>query len=106
MADIPRLAIPFRIVNGSAAVLEQDSDAEVAQCAEVVVRYRPGDREAAPDFGVPDQTHRQGGADLIVVADRIELWEPRVHALVDSLGFDLTGLAQRLQVRVGRGPRA
>lgn len=106
MADIPHLALPLRIVNGQAAVVEQDSDAEVLQCVEVVARYRPGDRVAAPDFGVPDQAHQQRGADLVTVADRIELWEPRVRALATSLGFDETGLAQRVLLTAGRAPGA
>jgi hypothetical protein len=102
MTDIPRLALPFRVVAGRAATIEQDSDGEVLQCVDTIVRYRPGDREAAPDFGVPDQAHRQGGADLVTVADRVELWEPRVHALATSLGLDVMGLAQRVQIRAGR----
>lgn len=106
MPEIPRLALPFRVAGGRAAVVEQDSDQEVLQCVETVMRYRPGDRVAAPDFGVPDQAHQQGGADLVTVADRIEVWEPRVQSLAESLGFDQLALSQRVLVRAGRSAGA
>lgn len=107
MADpIPQhLALPFRIVGTRAVAVDQDSDAEILQSVEVLMRYRPGDREAVPDFGVPGQAHRQGGADLVTVAERVELWEPRVRAVAESMGLEVGGLLQQVRVKVQAAPQ-
>lgn len=102
MAEIPHLALPFRVERGRAAVVEQDSDEDVEQCVEAVLRYRPGERPEAPDFGTPDQTHRQGGADLQELADAVSRWEPRAHAVARDAGTDELGMAQRVQIAIDR----
>lgn len=77
----PRLAIPLRFAAGRAATVEQDSDADVLQCVETIARYRVGQRPELPEFGIPDQSHRQGGADQAAIADAVLRWEPRVERL-------------------------
>jgi hypothetical protein len=100
--EVPQLAVPFRIERGRALVVEQDSDAEVMQCVEAVLRYRPGHRLDLPEFGTRDQAHRQGGASMVELADAVERFERRVHATASEQGTDSMGLVQRVAVKVGR----
>jgi hypothetical protein len=99
---VEHLALPLRIVGARMAYLAQDTDADVAQCCEVVARYRPGVRLDDPDFGLPDQAHQQGGADLAEIASVLQAHEPRAAVAAESLGTDPLGLAQRVLVRAGR----
>jgi phage baseplate assembly protein W len=92
---------PFQIVNGRAGTVEQDSPEDVLQCVETIMRFRRGQRPDAPDFGVPDQAHRQGGADPAEVLDAIERFEPRAHRVAAELETDLAGLMQIVRVRLG-----
>lgn len=101
MPDTPRLALPFRVVGRRAVVVEQDSEAEILQCVESVLSYRRGQLAYDPDFGAPDQAHRQGGVDLAGLADPVERIEPRAHDLAASVGTDLLGLTQRVGISVG-----
>lgn len=95
------LRFPFQVVNGKVGTVEQDSAEDVLQCVETIMRFRRGQRADAPDFGVPDQAHRQGGADVAEVLDTIERFEERAHRLAADLETDLAGLAQIVRVRVG-----
>lgn len=81
MADItnPHFRVPF-FVGKSVAAVEQDSDEEVRQCVEAVVRTEVGTRIERPEFGIFDPTFQEfpGGVDEIAAA--VEEWEPRVRA--------------------------
>lgn len=100
--EVPHLAVPFRIERGRAVVVDQDSEAEVLQCVEAVLRYRPGLRYDLPEFGTRDQAHRQGGANLVELADAVERFEDRVHATAQQAGVDSLGLVEQVRVKVAR----
>jgi hypothetical protein len=64
--------------------VEQDSDAEIAQCVYAVLATEQGQRLDLPDYGLPDQTFGEGGADLDAIREAAEEWEPRAEVLTDS----------------------
>lgn len=101
-SDVPHLALPLRFRGDRAATIEQDSDADVLQCVETVLRFRRGHLLHAPEFGVPDQAHRQGGADLAGIVDAVSRWEPRAATVAEDLGMDEYGLVQQVRVNVSR----
>lgn len=82
--QIPHIDLPLRFEGTRLAVVEQDSPDEVANSVETVLRYTPGDRPDVPDFGTPDQTFKQGGADPDEIERSIETWEPRATTFVDE----------------------
>lgn len=100
--EVPQLAVPFRVEGGEAAVVEQGSDAEVLQCVEAVLRYRPGDRDDLPEFGTRDQAHQQGGARLAELTDAVERYEERVHAVAAREDDTTMGLVDRVRLTVAR----
>ena len=85
---IPHLALPFRIVDGRAAVTEQDTFEEIRDCVQAIIRTPRGFRLELPDFGVPDQTFHEGGADADEIAAALDRWEPRV--VVDDVRVDFS----------------
>lgn len=86
---IPHFALPFQIANGAAAVNEQDSTDDIEACVLAIASFPIGSRIERPDFGVPDQTFRQGGVDAGGLAAAIRRWEPRADATVVVDNSDL-----------------
>lgn len=78
-AQVPHLALPFRFADTGAVVVDQDSDEEIFYCCEAILRCPQGHRIERPDFGLPDQTFRQGGADPAAVQAALDRWEPRAR---------------------------
>ena len=73
--------VPFAVVDGSTALVRQDSDAEISQCVRVLCETTPGDRQVVPDYGIDDETWRP--VDLVdgsEVMDALLEWEPRADA--------------------------
>ena len=91
---IPHLSLPLRLVDGQFATVEQDTVEDILQCVRVVLTTPEGFREELPDFGLPDQTFLQGGADTAVIEETIAEWEPRADAQVyafEDLGVGCIG---------------
>lgn len=85
MTDIaPNIKIPLELKNGSFVTHEQDTPDEVVQCAMAVLSTPLGTRASNPDFGLPDQTFREGGPSVEQIRTTLDLWEPRADALVSS----------------------
>lgn len=88
MADLsnaPHLAVPFRIVGGRAATVEDGTLDEVTQNVRVILGTRPGERLVVPEFGLGDPTFGQAGrtpstADLV---EAVAVWEPRATLRVE-----------------------
>jgi hypothetical protein len=96
MADVPQIALPIRFVNGRMAEVEQDSPAEIEQCIQTICSYRPGDREERPDFGIDDQTFREGGVDLNKLKQEVERFEPRADT-VFAEAWEYENLIERIR---------
>jgi phage baseplate assembly protein W len=80
----PHLAVPFQIVGKKAAVVEQDSSDEVAQCVYAVLGTELGSRLEEPDFGITDPSFRVGGMDLGEALLALSRWEPRANVTADQ----------------------
>lgn len=78
---IPHLRIPFALAaDGSAAVVEQDSLAEVTQNVRVLLGTVQGSRLIPADYGIPDPTFV--GLDEQDLAAAVAEWEPRAAVTV------------------------
>lgn len=81
--EIPHLSLPLRFVPGqskrmSAAVTEQDSMDEIADCVLAILLCPQGFRVELPEFGIPDPAFTD--VDLEQLREQIEEWEPRADA--------------------------
>lgn len=98
MADIPHLAWPLRLANGTLATVEQDTLTDVTQCVNVLLHTPRGARVLLPDYGIEDPTFTDG-LDLDEVLEQVADYEERadvtVLELVDSDSGEST---TRLQV--------
>lgn len=78
---IPQFRTPFQMIGSTVAEVEQDSDREIDQCTEAVLRTPAGTRIEDPEFGRPDETFAQlppdPTADIYLTA--IEQFEPRAR---------------------------
>lgn len=103
MADIPHFALPFRFAESGgklvAVVTEQGSPEEIFDSAHAIIRYRKGDRDDLPDFGLTDQLFREGGFDLDVVQSEVEEWEPRAQTVVSNQDA-IKELFERVRVEI------
>lgn len=72
-----RIAIPMRVQNGRLAVVEQDSDEDVAQCLLGIARTRPGQRRDQPDMGVDPLEFHERPVDRSQMLDTLRRHEPR-----------------------------
>lgn len=102
MATIPHFAHPFRYVNGSAVVNEQDSLNDIADCVYAVCVTHPGDRTELPDFGITDPTFQQMPLNTAVLQQQIEVWEPRAQILIDAAPdqYDLSVVNAQVNVEI------
>lgn len=97
--EIPHFADPFDFVDDgtgvlSVAVVEQDSDVEITDCVRRLFAYDLGSRPEAADFGIDDQTFRQGGPVLDEIRTALAAYEPRadgVLSLSDEALLDFIG---------------
>lgn len=85
MVDIPHFASPFTLVGTSFGVVDQDSDEDILQCVETVLRTPAGSRDEVPEFGMDDPTFTtdpsQVEADALAA---IREWEPRATAIAEA----------------------
>ncbi len=107
MADIPHFSLPFRLVfdnMGSlhAAVNEQDSIDDVADCVEAIAICPLGFRPELPDFGLRDQTFSQGGISTEEIQIAISQWEPRADFLIEEDESMLNLFISRARVQVNK----
>lgn len=73
------LAVPFRVKDDHAVVVEDATLDEVIQNVDVIVRSRRGERLMSLDFGISDPTFtfRQAAPDLVEIDAAVAQWEPR-----------------------------
>ena len=102
---VPHLELPFRFANyGSgmqAAVTEQDTHQEIANCVVAVVRTYVGFRLEEPDFGIPDYLFQQDQIDLDELRNIIRRWEPRAETYMERIISDLDPYLQNVRIGVG-----
>ena len=73
----------------SAAVTEQHSVDEIADCVTRIAHTVRGSRDESPTFGISDPTFHQAPVDAALLVEELREWEPRADfkgiARVDSL---------------------
>lgn len=91
MAQVPHIKLPLTINPGGTAVVEQDSDEEIRQCVELILRTEVGSRIEVPEFGIEDLAF-SGEPDLIEqeVLRAVREWEPRARAIAEAEIFELS----------------
>ena len=100
MADIPHLAMPLRFVNGQWAVVEQDTEDEVAQCVRNILAFERGYRVEDPDFGIRDPTFQTMPIDTDDISQALDEYEERAQvAIFQELSPD-GSVSIRLEVSV------
>lgn len=88
-------AFPFTI-DGSAAVVSQDSAAELQQNVVVLVLTEVGERLEVPEFGIPDPTFRTE-VDTASIVEAAEMWDERARVFVNS---DIDRMVRNIQLSV------
>jgi hypothetical protein len=86
MADIPQFAIPFALTPDGTGIqlVEQGTAVELAQRVNVLCRTPIGWLDGRPDFGLEDQAHLEGGADLLEIDRQLATHIPEAETLVQE----------------------
>ena len=89
MVDVPHFKFPFRLASSGTRVMvvEQDTQDEIMDCVEVLIRTEAGERIEAPEYGILDQTFRERGVDLGYVLSVIEEFEDRASVQLEEEGI-------------------
>lgn len=95
---IPKFEIPFRLVGDSFAVISQDSQAEIEQGVEAVLRTRLGSRIMQPLFGVPEYLFLENGVNADLVRDQVLKGEPRARFSVSVNDAELGEMISRVLI--------
>jgi phage baseplate assembly protein W len=103
MIDNPHFAFPFRLVGTRVVTVEQGSDDEILDCVEVLLSTEPGERVDIPDYGLEDQTFRQGGASWAEIRSTVRAWEPRALTEVEESTMEGRVNNMRVKIRRSRG---
>lgn len=93
----PHLRIPFEVVDGQVASVEQDTMREVEQCVLVCLSTPLGSRMEDPDFGVQKLLFKRTPLKLAPILAAVEACEPRASLMSESAFEDLV---ERVTVEV------
>lgn len=88
---IPKLRVPLRLENGRLALVEQDSQDNVAACVYAILSYERGSRLEDADFGVEDPTFGTMPIDVDEWLEQIARHEPRAEISTEQEVGDLIG---------------
>lgn len=103
MPDIPQFAIPFALTpDGTGlALVEQGTGQELAQRVNALCRTPYGWLDGRPDFGLADQAHLEGGADIGEVTRQLDTYIPEADALVQEDPSLMNEGLDQIRVTVG-----
>ena len=100
MTDVPHFDLPFRFSNPQAAVVEQDSVEEIAECVLAVLLCPLGFRVELPDYGLADPAFSSPLVDVELIRAQVLEWEPRASILIDQAPDRFDALVANVQVQV------
>lgn len=81
---IPHLRFPFQVIGDKAAVVEQNSYDEIAQCVQIVLTTSVGERIEVPTYGVSDPVFSSDSqARQQAMIEALNDWEPRWDGTLD-----------------------
>jgi hypothetical protein len=98
--ETPRFDLPFRIGQQGAAVVEQDTLDDVANCVVVVLSCPRGWREEAPNFGVPDFAFKRQPIGTEQINSLVSSQEPRAVLVVNERPDLYDELIDRINIGV------
>jgi len=104
MVDVAHFSLPFRWATPHAAVSEQDTQQEIAECCETIIRYPLGYRPELPDFGCAEVVFGMEPLDVAGIQQALDQWEPRAQALVEEGDFDVEEWAAEITATLGGQP--
>lgn len=84
----PHFQVPFVFREGSALCVEQNSDADIMQCANAIARTPRGYRLELPEFGVQNPILEENGPSLQELHHALDLFEPRARYLLSKKQFE------------------
>lgn len=79
---IPHFDLPFRFYGNSTAVVEQDSNEDIANCVEAILRTPSGTRDDVEQFGTDDLTFSNRPVNIDLLTSQILSQEPRAEILM------------------------
>jgi hypothetical protein len=91
--------LPFRVVGGRVATVDQDSPRDVENAVFAVLVTERGSLDWLPAFGRPDWAFQAGGIDPDELRALVAQWEPRAAATV--VGDAVSGALDRLNLTIG-----
>ena len=100
MADIPHFDLPFRYLNAQPVVVEQDSEEDVLNCVEAIVRTPVGERPELPTFGSDDWLFSIQPIPTMALINSISEQEPRAMATVEQEPDAFEDLAAKVRISV------
>jgi phage baseplate assembly protein W len=74
--------MPLQVINGAWVLVEQDTEAEIAQCVRNICAFPRGFRMEDPDFGIDDPTFTVMPIDTDEIAQQVEQYEQRADIAV------------------------
>lgn len=76
--------LPFRLSGDGFAQVDQDSEDDINNCVEAVMRFRPGQRSMLPEFGIRDLAFKEQPIDGEELVAQVAVHEPRAQVYVSS----------------------
>src|SRR5215831_3748801 len=98
--DSPHFDLPFRLLSTGAAVAEQDTYDDVANCVECIVRTPYGFRDDAPEFGFPSVELLQQPVITSEIREVVDVQEPRAVIVITERPDFYDQLIDRITVEV------
>lgn len=104
--NVPHFALPFSIAANpdgtySARTVDQESQEEVHNCVEAVIRYEKGYRPEKPEFGITDHTFSMGELQTLDIVDDVRDQEPRAQISIRSQIDTIDQFISYMTVSVG-----
>lgn len=99
---VPHFDLPFRLSGTSFAVTEQDSERDIGNCVETIIRTPYGSRDDNPNFGLDDHTFENQPLAKDAIIAQIEDQEPRSTILITETPDKIDRLIDNLKIEVNR----
>lgn len=96
---VPHFNLPFRVSGKGFGVVEQDSEEDIANCVETILRCPQGFRDDSPGFGLPEQAFSLQPLDIVAIRTEVTRQEPRSSVAVFERTDDLDQLIARVTVQ-------
>jgi hypothetical protein len=85
---------------GSVVTVEQDSEKDVTNCVEAVLRTRVGMRPYVPQFGIEDPVFGNELLPLSAIAAQVSVNEPRATTAISQFIEALDSMIARIKTEV------